>query len=184
MPGGSPDPKAWQLPEHLKDRTAVLFAASYPGLDATVAEVMRYAESQAPKGASVGKLVRELRRRLEACKVGCVFVCVLVYSPWKYELKAHACFSLLLMLLFNHSLWNCISWICFPSFPLRSTFLSFSFGVPLTLLHVGGPDGARIETAAGPQPRAIEWLNLRGRNRFADLRRGLPESYRQQSAAL
>jgi hypothetical protein len=67
--GDSSDPKAWQLPEHLKDRTAVLFAASYPGLDATVAEVMRYAESQAPKGASVGKLVRELRRRLEACKV-------------------------------------------------------------------------------------------------------------------
>lgn len=96
MPGGSPDPKAWQLPEHLKDRTAVLFAASYPGLDATVAEVMRYAESQAPKGASVGKLVRELRRRLEACKVLCR-VCVVFLLPDLFELYESLCCLLFVM---------------------------------------------------------------------------------------
>ena len=56
---------AWRLPPELQDSTGVLYASSYPGLDAAVAEVMKYCESKKTTGCTVGKLMRELRRRLE-----------------------------------------------------------------------------------------------------------------------
>jgi len=39
LSGKSKDAAEWMLPEHLRDRTAVLYASSFPGLDAAVSEV-------------------------------------------------------------------------------------------------------------------------------------------------
>eukprot|EP00615_Pteridomonas_danica_P000511 CAMPEP_0114334912 /NCGR_PEP_ID=MMETSP0101-20121206/4700_1 /TAXON_ID=38822 ORGANISM="Pteridomonas danica, Strain PT" /NCGR_SAMPLE_ID=MMETSP0101 /ASSEMBLY_ACC=CAM_ASM_000211 /LENGTH=993 /DNA_ID=CAMNT_0001466347 /DNA_START=257 /DNA_END=3238 /DNA_ORIENTATION=- len=55
----------WVIPESLRDDTAVLYASSFPGLDAAVSELTRYGESLQPSGCSMGKLLREVRRRVE-----------------------------------------------------------------------------------------------------------------------
>ena len=46
VPGTSNDPAMWKLPEHLRDSTGVVYASSFPAMDAAVGEVMRFLQSK------------------------------------------------------------------------------------------------------------------------------------------
>ena len=54
----------WKLPEHMRDSTGVVYASSFPALDAAIGEVMRLSKSRSLAGASAGDMILELRRRL------------------------------------------------------------------------------------------------------------------------
>jgi hypothetical protein len=58
-------PAAWELPEHMRDSTGVVYATSFPALDTAVAEVARFFESRTVTSAQASVLVSELRRRLQ-----------------------------------------------------------------------------------------------------------------------
>jgi hypothetical protein len=58
-------PAAWELPEHMRDSTGVVYATSFPALDTAVAEVARFFESRTVASAQASVLVSELRRRLQ-----------------------------------------------------------------------------------------------------------------------
>ena len=60
----------WTLAEELRDSTGVVYASSFPALDAAVGEVTRFFQGQTVSGASTEVLVDTLRRRLcEGLKV-------------------------------------------------------------------------------------------------------------------
>ena len=62
--GKSSDPKEWMLPEEYRDTTGVVYASSFPAMDAAVGEVMRFLKSKSVCGADSVQLVSALRTRL------------------------------------------------------------------------------------------------------------------------
>ena len=64
VPGRSPDPAEWKLPERYRDGTGVVYASSFPAMDAAVGEVMRFLQSKTVGASSAERLVFTLRSRL------------------------------------------------------------------------------------------------------------------------
>jgi len=62
--GGSSDPSAWKVPDDLRDTTGIVYASSFPAMDAAVGEVMRYLNSRDVTKADAVRLVSALRQRL------------------------------------------------------------------------------------------------------------------------
>jgi 3-oxoacyl-(acyl-carrier-protein) synthase len=62
--GKSDDPAEWKLPEQYRDSTGVVYASSFPAMDAAVGEVMRYLQSKTVGAADTTRLVSALRSRL------------------------------------------------------------------------------------------------------------------------
>jgi len=62
--GNSNDPSEWKLPEQYRDTTGVVYASSFPAMDAAVGEVMRYLQSKTVGAQSAERLVFTLRNRL------------------------------------------------------------------------------------------------------------------------
>ena len=62
--GKSNDPSEWRLPERYRDTTGVVYASSFPAMDAAVGEVMRFLQSKTVGAASAERLVFTLRSRL------------------------------------------------------------------------------------------------------------------------
>ena len=62
--GKSNDPKEWILPEQYRDSTGVVYASSFPAMDAAVGEVMRFLQSKTVGAADTMRLVSALRSRL------------------------------------------------------------------------------------------------------------------------
>ena len=60
---GSQLPEAWKLPEELRDRTGVVFASAFPGLDAAVGEVEAFHRDAARRDQVA--LLERLRERVE-----------------------------------------------------------------------------------------------------------------------
>ena len=62
--GGSANPKDWVLKECHKDTTGVIYASSFPAMDAAVREVMRFLQSKTVGAAAMETLIESLRNRL------------------------------------------------------------------------------------------------------------------------
>ena len=62
--GKSSDPEEWMLPEQYRDSTGVVYASSFPAMDAAVGEVMRFLRSQTVGAAASMRLVTSLRDRV------------------------------------------------------------------------------------------------------------------------
>jgi 3-oxoacyl-(acyl-carrier-protein) synthase len=62
--GKSSDPEEWMLPEQYRDSTGVVYASSFPAMDAAVGEVMRFLRSQTVGASGTMRLVTTLRERL------------------------------------------------------------------------------------------------------------------------
>jgi hypothetical protein len=62
--GKSNDPTEWVLPEQYRDSTGVLYASSFPAMDAAVGEVMRFLQSKTVGAAPTMRLISALRSRL------------------------------------------------------------------------------------------------------------------------
>lgn len=62
--GKSNDPSEWKLPEQYRDSTGVVYASSFPAMDAAVGEVMRFLQSKTVGAQSAERLVFTLRSRL------------------------------------------------------------------------------------------------------------------------
>lgn len=62
--GRSNDPAEWKLPEQYRDNTGVVYASSFPAMDAAVGEVMRFLQSKTVGAQSAERLVFTLRNRL------------------------------------------------------------------------------------------------------------------------
>lgn len=62
--GKSNDPKEWKLPEQYRDCTGVVYASSFPAMDAAVGEVMRFLQSKTVGAAPTIRLVTALRSRM------------------------------------------------------------------------------------------------------------------------
>lgn len=62
--GKSNDPKDWMLPEEYRDCTGVVYASSFPAMDAAVGEVMRFLQSKTVGAADTMRLISALRSRL------------------------------------------------------------------------------------------------------------------------
>ncbi len=63
--GGSSCKDAWKLAEEYRDSTGVVYATSFPALDAGIGEVMRFLRSRCITHAWKRQLVAALRKRLE-----------------------------------------------------------------------------------------------------------------------
>lgn len=63
LSGQSNDPDEWKLPERYRDSTGVVYASSFPAMDAAVGEVMRFLQSQTSDANAMG-LVSSLRCRM------------------------------------------------------------------------------------------------------------------------
>ena len=61
--GKSNDPSEWKLPEQYRDTTGVVYASSFPAMDAAVGEVMRFLRSQQIGAAPTMRLISALRGR-------------------------------------------------------------------------------------------------------------------------
>lgn len=62
--GKTNDPKEWMLPEQYRDCTGVVYASSFPAMDAAVGEVMRFLQSKTVGAAPTMRLVTALRSRM------------------------------------------------------------------------------------------------------------------------
>jgi 3-oxoacyl-(acyl-carrier-protein) synthase len=62
--GNSADPAEWKLPERYRDTTGVVYASSFPAMDAAVGEVMRYLQSKTVGAADTMRLISALRSRM------------------------------------------------------------------------------------------------------------------------
>lgn len=62
--GATNDPTDWQLPEKYRDSTGVVYASSFPAMDAAVGEVMRFLQSKTVGAAPTMRLISALRSRL------------------------------------------------------------------------------------------------------------------------
>lgn len=62
--GKSSDPEEWVLPEQYRDSTGVVYASSFPAMDAAVGEVMRFLKSRTVGAAASMRLISALRDRL------------------------------------------------------------------------------------------------------------------------
>ncbi len=63
--GGSSCKDAWKLEEDFRDTTGIVYATSFPALDAGIGEVMRFLRSRCITRARKKQLVAALRKRLE-----------------------------------------------------------------------------------------------------------------------
>jgi len=61
--GRSNDSKEWVLEEQYKDTTGIVYASSFPAMDAAVAEVMRFLQSKTVGAAGTTRLLSALRNR-------------------------------------------------------------------------------------------------------------------------
>lgn len=62
--GATNDPADWKLPEQYRDSTGVVYASSFPAMDAAVGEVMRFLQSKTVGAAPTMRLISALRGRL------------------------------------------------------------------------------------------------------------------------
>ena len=62
--GRSNDPSEWKLPEKYRDSTGIVYASSFPAMDAAVGEVMRFLQSKTVGAAGIMRLISALRNRL------------------------------------------------------------------------------------------------------------------------
>eukprot|EP00538_Stauroneis_constricta_P012682 CAMPEP_0119551182 /NCGR_PEP_ID=MMETSP1352-20130426/4501_1 /TAXON_ID=265584 /ORGANISM="Stauroneis constricta, Strain CCMP1120" /LENGTH=1116 /DNA_ID=CAMNT_0007597191 /DNA_START=137 /DNA_END=3487 /DNA_ORIENTATION=+ len=62
--GKTSNPKDWLLPEQYRDSTGVVYASSFPAMDAAVGEVMRFLQSKTVGAAPTMRLISALRGRL------------------------------------------------------------------------------------------------------------------------
>lgn len=62
--GKTSDAKDWMLPEEYRDSTGVVYASSFPAMDAAVGEVMRFLQSKTVGAADTMRLISALRSRL------------------------------------------------------------------------------------------------------------------------
>ena len=62
--GKSNDPSEWKLPEQYRDSTGVVYASSFPAMDAAIGEVIRCLSSRTLGAADTMRLVASLRSRL------------------------------------------------------------------------------------------------------------------------
>ena len=62
--GLSNHPSEWRLAEDLRDGTGVVYASSFPAMDAAVGEVMRFLNSRTVENATTSSLLRALRSRM------------------------------------------------------------------------------------------------------------------------
>eukprot|EP00584_Thalassiosira_punctigera_P013198 CAMPEP_0172560624 /NCGR_PEP_ID=MMETSP1067-20121228/89556_1 /TAXON_ID=265564 ORGANISM="Thalassiosira punctigera, Strain Tpunct2005C2" /NCGR_SAMPLE_ID=MMETSP1067 /ASSEMBLY_ACC=CAM_ASM_000444 /LENGTH=1158 /DNA_ID=CAMNT_0013350461 /DNA_START=43 /DNA_END=3519 /DNA_ORIENTATION=- len=62
--GKSNDPSEWMVPEQFRDSTGVVYASSFPAMDAAVGEVMRFLQSKTVGAQSAERLVFTLRNRI------------------------------------------------------------------------------------------------------------------------
>lgn len=62
--GKSNDPKEWMLPEQYRDTTGVVYASSFPAMDAAVGEVMRFLKSKTVSATDSEQLIETIRSRL------------------------------------------------------------------------------------------------------------------------
>lgn len=62
--GMTNDPADWKLPEQYRDSTGVVYASSFPAMDAAVGEVMRFLQSKTVGAAPTMRLISALRGRL------------------------------------------------------------------------------------------------------------------------
>jgi hydroxymethylglutaryl-CoA synthase len=56
----------WELPVSMQNTTGIVYATSFPALDAAIAEVTKYFKSKLVSEQSVSNLITRLRQRLEA----------------------------------------------------------------------------------------------------------------------
>jgi len=64
VPGRSNDPSEWKLLEQYRDTTGVVYASSFPAMDAAVGECMKFLQSKTVGAATAERLVFTLRNRL------------------------------------------------------------------------------------------------------------------------
>ena len=62
--GRTNEPSEWKLAERHRDSTGVVYASSFPAMDAAVGEVMRFLKSQTIGNASAANLIKALRSRM------------------------------------------------------------------------------------------------------------------------
>jgi 3-oxoacyl-(acyl-carrier-protein) synthase len=62
--GSSNDPSEWKLAKQYRDSTGVVYASSFPAMDAAVGEVMRFLQSKTVGAADSMRLIGALRSRL------------------------------------------------------------------------------------------------------------------------
>jgi len=62
--GKSADSSEWKLEDKYRDTTGVVYASSFPAMDAAVGEVMRFLQSKTVGAAPMERLVEGLRNRL------------------------------------------------------------------------------------------------------------------------
>jgi 3-oxoacyl-(acyl-carrier-protein) synthase len=62
--GKSNDPKEWMLPEQYRDTTGVVYASSFPAMDAAVGEVMRFLQSKTVGATESSHLIETIKNRL------------------------------------------------------------------------------------------------------------------------
>jgi len=62
--GKSADAEEWKIPERYRDTTGVVYASSFPAMDAAVGEVMRYLQSKTIAAADSMRLISALRDRM------------------------------------------------------------------------------------------------------------------------
>ena len=62
--GATNNPADWMLPEQYRDSTGVVYASSFPAMDAAVGEVMRFLQSKTVGAAPTMRLIAALRSRL------------------------------------------------------------------------------------------------------------------------
>lgn len=60
----------WVLPEHFQDSTGIVYATSFPALDAAIAEVSKFFASKSVEEGHIPEILRSLRTRLEKQKGG------------------------------------------------------------------------------------------------------------------
>jgi len=62
--GKTNDPSEWKLSEEYRDTTGVVYASSFPAMDAAVGEVMRFLQYKSMEGANTRRLIGALRSRM------------------------------------------------------------------------------------------------------------------------
>jgi 3-oxoacyl-(acyl-carrier-protein) synthase len=64
--GRTNDPAEWMLPEQYRDTTGVVYASSFPAMDAAVGEVMRFLQSKTVDATASSQLLQTLRGRMQS----------------------------------------------------------------------------------------------------------------------
>jgi len=64
--GASSNLNDWKLPEHLCESTGIVYASSFPAMDAAVGEVMRFLQSKTIDSADAYRLILALRAKLQS----------------------------------------------------------------------------------------------------------------------